>query len=118
MFPEGTPDMQSLLEQVARMQQQVVAAQEELADTRVTGSSGGGLVTATVSGKGELLAVSIDPAVCDPEETETLADLVLAAVRDASTTAKELESQQMGGLTGGLPGGFGGEEPSGGRLGF
>ena len=124
MFPSGTPDMNSLLEQAAAMQQQLVTAQEELANTRVDGSAGGGLVSATVSGTGELLALTIAPAACDPDDPETLADLVLAAVRDASANAERLAADSMGQLTSGfgegLPGsgGFGEGLPSSGTAGF
>jgi len=102
MFPEGTPDMQSMLAQAAAMQEQLMAVQEQLASTRVQGSSGGGLVTATVNGTGELLALSIDPEACDPDDTETLADLVVAAVHDAASNAARAAAEQMGGIAGGL----------------
>ncbi len=102
MFPEGTPDMQSMLAQAAAMQEQMMAAQEQLASTRVDGSSGGGLVTATVDGTGELLALSIDPEACDPDDTETLADLVVAAVHDAASNAARATAEQLGGIAGGL----------------
>jgi DNA-binding YbaB/EbfC family protein len=102
MFPEATPDMQSMLAQAAAMQEQLMAAQEQLASTRVQGSSGGGLVTATVNGTGELLALSIDPEACDPDDTETLADLVVAAVHDAASNAARAAAEQLGGIAGGL----------------
>lgn len=108
------PDMASLLERAALMQQQLMASQQQLADARVQGTAGGGMVTAVVSGTGELVALSIDRSVCDPDDTETLADLVVAAVRDASTNAQELAAEQMGALAGG----FGGETPGLGQLGF
>lgn len=107
MFPEGSPDMQSLLAQAAAMQEELVAAQDELASARVDGTAGGGLVTATVTGTGDLVGLVIDPQACDPDDTETLADLVLAAVQDASTTAQRRAAERMEGLTGG----FGGEDP-------
>lgn len=94
--------MQSLLQQAARMQEQLVSAQEELAEARVEGTSGGGAVTATVSGTGELLALSIDPSVIDPAEADDLADLIVAAVRDASGNAERLAADQMSDLTGGF----------------
>jgi DNA-binding YbaB/EbfC family protein len=107
--PGGLPDMQQILEQAQKMQQQLLSAQEELADAEVTGTAGGGLVVATVSGAGELKALTIDPKVVDPEDTETLADLVVAAVRDASGNAQKLAAEKMGPLAGGLEGGgFGG----------
>jgi DNA-binding YbaB/EbfC family protein len=114
MFAEGTPDMQSLLEQATAMQQQLMAAQEELANARVEGSAGGGLVKATVTGTGDLVGLVIDPEVCDPNDPDTLADLVVAAVRDAAENAQRVAAQQMGELTGG----FGGEAPDLGKLGF
>lgn len=108
MFPEGVPDMQAMLQQAAAIQQQLAAAQEDLDEARVEGSSGGGLVHATVSGTGELLALTISPDACDPADPETLADLVIAAVRDASTTAQQLAAEQMSDLTGGLGAALGG----------
>ncbi|MGW0226700.1 YbaB/EbfC family nucleoid-associated protein [Actinopolymorpha singaporensis] len=111
MFPGGTPDMQQLLQQAQQMQQDLMSAQEELAQTEVKGTSGGGLVTATVNGVGELQGIEIKPEAADPEDTETLSDLVVAAVRDAANNARELASQKLGplaqGLGGGMPGGLG-----------
>lgn len=103
----GQPNMQQLLQQAQKMQQDLAAAQQELADTDVEGSAGGGLVKATVSGSGELKGLVIDPKAVDPEDTETLADLVLAAVRDANAAAQELQQQKLGPLAqglGGMPG--------------
>ena len=101
MFPGGgTPDMQQLLQQAQQMQQQLMDAQERLAETKVEGSAGGGLVTATVTGTGELTGLTIDPRAVDPDDTETLADLILAAVRDATNNAADLQAQTMGPLAG------------------
>lgn len=111
MRPGGQPNMQQLMKQAQKMQQQLAAAQAELAELEVTGSSGGGLVTATVTGAGELVGLQIDPRAVDPDDVETLADLVVAAVRDANRAAQELQAQKMGPLTGGF-GGLGG--PAGG----
>ncbi|GAA3025130.1 YbaB/EbfC family nucleoid-associated protein [Actinokineospora globicatena] len=97
--------MQAILAQAQKMQEQLLSAQQELADAEVTGTSGGGLVTATVSGAGELKALVIDPKVVDPDDTETLADLVVAAVRDAGNNAQRLAEEKMGPLAGGLGGG-------------
>jgi nucleoid-associated protein EbfC len=105
--PGGMPDMQQILQQAQEMQQQLMSAQQELADSEVTGSAGGGLVTAVMSGGGELKSLTIDPKVVDPEDVETLADLVVAAVRDANHQVSELASQKMGPLAGGLGGGLG-----------
>ena len=111
MFPGGgQPNMQQLLKQAQKMQEDLGRAQQELADARVSGSAGGGLVEATVSGSGELVALTIAPAAVDPEDTETLADLVLAAVRDANAAAQKLQAERMGPLTQGL-GGLGGSIP-------
>ena len=79
MRPGGQPNMQQLMKQAQKMQQELLAAQEELAAAEVTGSAGGGLVTATVTGSGELRSVTIDPTVVDPDDMETLQDLVVAA---------------------------------------
>lgn len=103
----GMPDMQQILQQAQQMQQQLMSAQQELADAEVTGSAGGGLVTAVMSGGGELKSLTIDPKVVDPDDVETLADLVVAAVRDANTQVSELASEKMGPLAGGLGGGLG-----------
>jgi nucleoid-associated protein EbfC len=108
MFPGGQPDMASLLKQAQQMQQQLAAAQQELAHAEVTGSAGGGLVTATMTGDGELTALTIAPAAVDPDDVETLQDLVVAAVRDAKRAADELAARTMGPLAGGLGGPGGG----------
>ena len=100
--------MAQLLKQAQQMQQQLVAAQEELAHAEVTGSAGGGLVTATMTGDGELTALTISPAAVDPDDVETLQDLVVAAVRDAKRAADELAAGTMGPLAGGLGGAPGG----------
>ncbi|WP_078961918.1 YbaB/EbfC family nucleoid-associated protein [Streptomyces hygroscopicus] len=103
----GQPNMQQLLQQAQKMQQDLAAAQEELARTQVEGSAGGGLVKATVTGAGELQGLVIDPKAVDPEDTETLADLVVAAIRDANNSAQELQQQKLGPLAqglGGMPG--------------
>lgn len=108
MFPEGSPDMNSLLEQATAMQQRLMAAQHDLAERRIDGTAGGGLVQATVTGTGDLVGLRIDPQVCDPTDTETLAGLVLAAVRDATANAHQVAAEQMGQLSGGFGDGFAG----------
>nr|WP_206314308.1 YbaB/EbfC family nucleoid-associated protein [Streptomyces coryli] len=103
----GQPDMQQLLQQAQKMQQDLAAAQQELAETPVEGTAGGGLVKATVTGGGELKDLTIDPKAVDPEDTETLADLILAAVRDANQAAQQLQQEKLGPLAqglGGMPG--------------
>ncbi|MBV6696909.1 YbaB/EbfC family nucleoid-associated protein [Kitasatospora aureofaciens] len=107
MFPGGgQPNMQQLLKQAQKMQQDLAKAQQELAEAKVNGTAGGGLVEATVTGAGELVALTIAPAAVDPEDTETLADLILAAVRDANQTAQKMQAERMGPLTQGLGGGI------------
>lgn len=99
--------MQQLLQQAQKMQQDLAQAQEELARTEVDGQAGGGLVKATVNGSGELRGLVIDPKAVDPEDTETLADLVVAAVQAANENAQQLQQQKLGPLTqglGGMPG--------------
>jgi nucleoid-associated protein EbfC len=98
------PNMQQLMKQAQQMQQQLVAAQDQLAQEQVEGSAGGGLVRAQMTGAGELTAVTIDPKVVDPDDVETLQDLVVAAIRDAAGNAADLAQQKMGPLTGGLGG--------------
>lgn len=103
-FGGAQPNMQQLMKQAQKMQERMEVAQAELAATEVTGTSGGGLVSATVRGSGELLALTIDPKVIDPDDVETLQDLVVAAVRDANRAATELASEKMGPLAGGMGG--------------
>jgi DNA-binding YbaB/EbfC family protein len=97
--------MSALMAQAQQMQQQLMQAQQELAAAEVSGTAGGGLVTATVTGAGELVGLVIDPSAVDPSDAEGLADLVLAAVRDANRAAAELQQQAMGPLAQGLGGG-------------
>jgi nucleoid-associated protein EbfC len=78
-------------------------AQEELAQTDVEGTAGGGMVTAVVSGGGgEVRSITINPAAVDPDDVELLQDMVTAAVNEALRRSKELEQQKLGGLAGGL----------------
>jgi nucleoid-associated protein EbfC len=101
---DGGFDMAGLLAQAQAMQNQLLQAQADLEKQEVEGSAGGGLVTALVSGTGELLSLTINRSAVDPDDTETLADLIVAAVRDATENAKELAAQAMGPLAGGLGG--------------
>jgi nucleoid-associated protein EbfC len=96
--------MQQLMKQAQKMQAQLAAAQEELAQTEVTGTAGGGLVTARITGAGEVVGISIDPKAVDPDDVESLEDLVLAAIRDASAAAQQLASEKMGPISGGMGG--------------
>lgn len=106
--PGGAPNMQALLKQAQAMQAQMAEAQEQLANTQITGTAGGGLVTVTVSGTGEVLAVKIDAKAVDPDDVETLEDLLLAAIRDGQSQAAELGEAAMGPVAGGAQGLLGG----------
>jgi nucleoid-associated protein EbfC len=102
MEPGGPPDMSALLAQAQQMQQQLMQAQEEMAATDVHGQAGGGLVQVTMKGSGEVVAVSIDPKVVDPDDVETLQDLIVGALTDASAQVAELAQSRLGPLAGGL----------------
>jgi nucleoid-associated protein EbfC len=101
------------MQQIFAAAQQALSAQQELANSEVTGTAGGGAVRAVVSGVGQLLDLTIDPSAIDPadpaETAATIADLVLAAVRDAWDSAVDLQQRQLGafgGGFGGAPSGF------------
>ena len=96
--------MAQLMKQAQKMQAQLAEAQAELAQAEVEGHAGGGLVKATVTGGGNLVALVIDPSVVDADDVETLQDLVVAAVRDASRAAQELAEERMGPISGGMGG--------------
>lgn len=112
MEPGGQLDMQQLLAAAAQVQSQLASAQQQLAETRITGSAGGGLVTATVNGQGELIDLEIKPAAIDAgdlsESAQTVADLVLAACRDAYRALGEAQADMISPLTGALGQGLGG----------
>ena len=95
-------NVNKMMQQVQQMQQQMQQAQEELARETVTASAGGGAVKATMTGGLELVSIEIDPDVVDPEDVEGLQDLVIAAVNEALSSAQELASRKLGGITGGL----------------
>src|ERR1700756_5956560 len=102
MQPEGPPDMSALLAQAQQMQQQLMAAQQRLANAEVQGKAGGGLVEVTAKGSGEVVAVKIDPKVVDPDDVETLQDLIVGALADASAQVASLAQSRLGPLAGGL----------------
>jgi nucleoid-associated protein EbfC len=97
-------DMNKMLQQVQQMQADMVKAQEELANERVEASVGGGMVTVTASGSGEIVGVKISPDAIDPEDPETLEDLVLAGVNEALRNAQDLAQSKLGGVAGDLKG--------------
>jgi nucleoid-associated protein EbfC len=99
-------DLQQLLAAAQQMQDHLMSAQQELADAEVEGTSGGGLVKARVNGQGELVELTISPAAIDPADpadtAQTVADLVLAAVRNAYAAVGDLQQEKMGPLAAGL----------------
>ena len=104
----GQPDMAMIMQQAQRMQEQLIAAQAELAASEVTGQAGNGLVQVTMTAAGDVRAVRIDPQVVDPEDVDTLQDLVVGAMHDAARAAQQLQAEKMGPLAGGLGGDMGG----------
>ena len=99
--PPSNPQA-NLMREMQRMQQNMAEAQAALEAETVEGSAGGGVVKATVTGTGDLRAVSIAPDVVDPDDVEMLEDLVVAAVTEALRAAQELQARSMGSMTGGL----------------
>ncbi len=108
MFPAGgMPDMSALIAQAQQMTQQLGEAQERLAEATVTGTSGGGLVSVVLSGSGDVKSLTIEPEAydaADPEALATVADLVVAALHDATDQVRKLTEATMGPLAGGLGG--------------
>ena len=98
------PNMQQILKQAQKMQQDMLAAQEALKDEVVEASAGGGMVTVKVSGDLVMKSITVDPDAVDPEDVEMLQDLVLAANNEALRSAQELASAKLGGITGALGG--------------
>jgi DNA-binding YbaB/EbfC family protein len=95
-------NMGDLMKQAQQFQQKLGSIQEELAGKMVTGTAGGGMVTATVNGNGELIGLAIEKDIINPDDAQMLQDLVLAAINDGLRKAKELGKEEMGKLTGGL----------------
>jgi nucleoid-associated protein EbfC len=99
---EPSMGMANLQRMAQQMQQEMLRVQNELEATIVEGSAGGGVVTATVTGKQEVVSITIDPAAVDPSDVEMLQDLVVAAVNDAIRSSRQLEAEKMAAVTGGL----------------
>ena len=95
-------NMQQMMKQARKMQEQLAAAQENLKTQSVDASAGGGMVKATVNGEMELTSLTIDPDACDPEDVEMLQDMIMAAVNEAIRGVNELANKQMGAITGGM----------------
>ena len=98
----GGGNMNNMIRQAQKMQQDMMKAQEELESKTYEAQAGGGVVSAVVSGKKELLSIAIDPEAVDPDDVEMLQDLIVAAVNEALRRAAEDAASQMSRLTGGL----------------
>ena len=99
-------NMDKIMKQAQRMQANMALAQEELEKAIVEGSAGGGAVKASVNGKGDVLSLSISKEVINPDDSEMLEDLVLSALKDALKKSRDMASEKMNSVTGGLGGGF------------
>lgn len=95
-------NMNQMMKQVKKMQEQMLKAQEELGSKTIEGTSGGGVVTVEVNGHKKVLSIQIKPEAVDPDDVEMLQDLVLTAVNDALAKAEELANNDMGKFTGGM----------------
>lgn len=94
--------MSALLAQAQQMQQKLLEAQQQLANSEVHGQAGGGLVKVVVKGSGEVIGVTIDPKVVDPDDIETLQDLIVGAMRDASQQVTKMAQERLGALAGAM----------------
>ena len=99
---KGMPNMGNLMKTAQKLQEKMTKLQEELGEKTVETSSGGGMVTVVANGKQEILSIKIDPEVVDASDVEMLEDLVLAAVNDALYQAKQMVTEEMSKLTGGV----------------
>ena len=104
----GGMNMQAMMKQAQKMQESMLKAQEEIAQMESTGTAGGGMVTATVTGTSTLKSIAIKPDVVDPDDIDMLQDLVVAAVNEALKAASDKSQSQMSAITGGIGGGLGG----------
>lgn len=96
------PNMKEMMRQAQRLQAKISQLQEELAQRKVEASAGGGMVKAVANGKSEIVSISIEKEVVNPDDVEMLQDLVLAAVNEAIVRAKEMNEEEMSKITGGL----------------
>jgi hypothetical protein len=99
---KGIPNMGNIMKQAQQLQAKMAKIQEELSEKTVEASAGGGMITVVANGKQELISIHIEKEVIDPDDPEMLQDLVLAAVNDALTRAKDMMNQEMGKLTKGI----------------
>ena len=105
-YGAGPGNMQSMIKQAQKMQEDMAAAQQELEAREYTATAGGSMVEAKVNGKRELVALSINPDVVDPEDVEMLEDLVTAAVNEALRAAAADSEETMSAITGGMGAGL------------
>lgn len=94
--------MGNLLKQAQQLQTKMARLQEELEEKTVEASSGGGMVTVVINGRQEILSISIEPEVINPDDQEMLQDLILAAINDGLAKARNMVNEEMGKLTGGM----------------
>jgi hypothetical protein len=99
---KGMPNMGQLMKQAQQIQTKMAKLQEDLGDRTVEASSGGGMVIVVANGRQEVLSIRIEPEVIDPDDAEMLQDLIMAAVNDALTKAKDMVNEEMGKLTKGM----------------
>jgi DNA-binding YbaB/EbfC family protein len=102
MSGPGGMDINKMMKQVQQMQADMARVQEELANETVEASAGGGVVTVTATGSGEIKAITIAPEAIDPDDPELLADMILGAVNEALRSANDLAQSRLGGMAGGL----------------
>ena len=98
----GGGQMQNLARQAQKLQQQIAQKQEELEERTYEATAGGGMVSAKINGKKELVEVLIKPEAVDPDDVEMLQDMIIAAVNEAIRTCSEVSDREMGKLTGGI----------------
>lgn len=99
----GPQDMNSLMRQAQKMQEDMAAKQEELEAREYEISAGGGVVNVNINGKKEILSISISPDIVDPDDIETLEDILVAAVNEAIKRVEDTNSEEMSKITGGIP---------------
>ena len=99
---KGLGNLGNIMKQAKKLQEELAKKQAEIEEMKVEASSGGGMVTATVNGRGELLNLAIEKEVVDPDDVEMLVDLVIAAVQEAQKNAKEQAQEKLGPLTQGM----------------
>ena len=95
-------NMQQVMKQARKMQEQMLEAQERMKDIEVSSSAGGGTVKVTATADGKITAITIDPEALDPEDVDFLQDMILAAVNEALASAQEVANKQLGAITGGM----------------